>query len=480
MQNFLPLVVLIPAFLLFGVVFFGLITQVRERLYVTALGLLLLTYMLTGKGLAYLGIAPLYISELTLALGCLTILLFALFRGHFYIGAVRHAGALCLLLFMVWGALRTLPFFKLYGMDSLRDGVIWGYGLFAFSIALLVTPQSFTRLLTTYSRLVPVILLGLVSSYLLMRAVDLPILPGSPVSIINLKSGDAGVHLGGVGAFLLLRLDRMYGKPFPKWLIWGLWVLWGVSWVLYGSIGRSGMISALIGLAVVLMLRPKLAGWIRPAALIAVLLVGLFLVEASGLYDTKDKSRRQLSFEQIATNFTSLVGGPSRGDQNNTIMWRLSWWKIIVGYTLEGDYFWTGKGFGVNLALDDGFPSPADAAPNRHPHNITMNILGRAGLPGLVLWLSFLLIFGVRLLLATKRPGFAGKTATWLLAYWLALLFNAQTDVFFENPMGGIWFWSIVGMSWVFIYRLPRWRSAPIAVSADSYGLVQSAPQQSI
>ena len=34
---------------------------------------------------------------------------------------------------------------------------------------------------------------------------------------------------------------------------------------------------------------------------------------------------------------------------------RLDWWKEIVTYTINGKYFWTGKGFGVNLADDDGF-----------------------------------------------------------------------------------------------------------------------------
>ena len=115
-----------------------------------------------------------------------------------------------------------------------------------------------------------------------------------------------------------------------------------------------------------------------------------------------------------------------------------------MDYTLDGPYFWGGKGFGINLATVDGFPSPAGAPPNRHPHNITMDILARSGVPGLVLWLVFLVLLGFRLLKATTRPGPAGKTATWLLAYWLAFVFNAQVDVFLEGPMGGIWFWSLV------------------------------------
>ena len=33
-----------------------------------------------------------------------------------------------------------------------------------------------------------------------------------------------------------------------------------------------------------------------------------------------------------------------------------------------------------------------------------------------------------------------------LVAYWLALQFNATFDVYFESPMGGIWMWSLHGL----------------------------------
>ena len=41
-----------------------------------------------------------------------------------------------------------------------------------------------------------------------------------------------------------------------------------------------------------------------------------------------------------------------------------------------------------------------------------------------------------------------------LVAYWLAMQFNASFDVYFENPMGGIWMWSIIGFglaaAWIY------------------------------
>jgi hypothetical protein len=238
------------------------------------------------------------------------------------------------------------------------------------------------------------------------------------------------------------------------------------------------MLAALLGLAVVVVLRPKLTGWVRPVILVTILLIALLLADLYELSQVNSAGRRVLSFQQITTNFTSIVGGPSRTDQEGTIQWRLAWWRVIMKYSfdLDGGYFLKGKGFGVNLANADGFQSPPGAPPNRHPHNITMNILARAGVPGFILWLLFLLHFGLRLLKATTRGGFAGKTAIWLLAYWLALVFNAQFDVFLEGPMGGIWFWALVGMTWIFVYRLPKWQGQSRPLPAPAYPALQHTP----
>ncbi len=38
----------------------------------------------------------------------------------------------------------------------------------------------------------------------------------------------------------------------------------------------------------------------------------------------------------------------------------------------------------------------------------------------------------------------------WLNAYLAAMLVNACFDVSIENPMGGVWFWTMIGAAIIF------------------------------
>jgi O-antigen ligase len=130
-------------------------------------------------------------------------------------------------------------------------------------------------------------------------------------------------------------------------------------------------------------------------------------------------------------------------------MWRLLWWAKIVNYTIGGDYRWMGKGYGINLATDDGFQVSDDDS-LRSPHNATMTILARSGVIGLLLWLTLLgtwFAYMTRALLRALRH----RERQWyalfafLIAYLLALLVNGTFDVYLEGPAGGIWFWVVLG-----------------------------------
>ena len=65
-------------------------------------------------------------------------------------------------------------------------------------------------------------------------------MPGTPVSIFELKGGDLGVQLAGVGAFLLAGLYRgtRVSRIVPESLVW---VGWLVSAVIVASQTRGGM-----------------------------------------------------------------------------------------------------------------------------------------------------------------------------------------------------------------------------------------------
>jgi hypothetical protein len=162
---------------------------------------------------------------------------------------------------------------------------------------------------------------------------------------------------------------------------------------------------------------------------------------------------RTLTIDQILDNIGSIFGGSSDGGLEGTRQFRLAWWGTIVDYTLFGDYFWAGKGFGVNLADSDGFQSTADGS-LRAPHNTHFTVLARMGVPGFVVWVAFLGVFGVGLLRATLRHRraqdvTAAAVGAWALAYWFAMLVDTSFDPYLEGPQGGIWFWAIIGVGLV-------------------------------
>jgi O-antigen ligase len=168
---------------------------------------------------------------------------------------------------------------------------------------------------------------------------------------------------------------------------------------------------------------------------------------------------RIVSADQIIDNLQSIFSDSNNETLDGSREWRLLWWDTISDYTLHGEYFWKGKGFGVNLADDDGFQVEADHS-LRNPHNGHLTMLARGGVPMLVLWIVCQGTLGYGLAVSAwsaRRRGDAhwfGLLA-FLLIYWLAFLINASFDVFLEGPVGGIWFWCVygAGIGAVWIYR---------------------------
>jgi hypothetical protein len=217
--------------------------------------------------------------------------------------------------------------------------------------------------------------------------------------------------------------------------------------VVTGMLGRGGAVAAMMAVCVVLFLRPLMAApklvLVGGGAVVgtAILLASNFNIELG---------RRDISVYQLSSNLVSLVGDDVSDENVNlkyTKEWRLRWWTTIIDYTIYGPYRWTGKGFGVNLAIDDGIK---DEAFNRSPHNGHLNFLARSGIPGLTLWLLLQAVFGGSLLSAylhAQRRGhdWWARLDLWILAYWLAFLTDISFAVYLEGPHGGIWFWSVVG-----------------------------------
>jgi O-antigen ligase len=159
---------------------------------------------------------------------------------------------------------------------------------------------------------------------------------------------------------------------------------------------------------------------------------------------------RAVSLGQITSNLTSIAGGHGDSSLAGTRNFRIEWWHAIWRYTVHGPYFWSGKGFGINLGDADGFQPNADHS-LRAPHNTHMTVLARMGVPGLSVWLVLQLTFAgsmLTALLRARRRGnvFWARIDAWLLAYWTAMVINTSFDPYLEGPQGSIWFWTVFGL----------------------------------
>ena len=171
---------------------------------------------------------------------------------------------------------------------------------------------------------------------------------------------------------------------------------------------------------------------------------------------------RSVGPDQIISGFESIIGRSEVGNLDGTKLWRLKWWDAIVGYTIDGPYFWTGKGFGVNLAEDDGFMVGQEfgGPPLRSPHSAHMTVLARAGVPGLVLWVATGVAWVGTLLwtmiIARSRGDLQwANLFLWIACYGVAIVVDSSFDVALEGPMLGIWFWCLfgLGIASTLIYR---------------------------
>lgn len=108
---------------------------------------------------------------------------------------------------MLWGVFCTYPYIKTYGMDALRDAVIWGYGLFALIVAsYLLRSGWLNNVPRWYRRLLPWFLIWAPLSLLSYRLLRVQLfVPGTSVPLVGLKTGDVAVHLVGIAAFFGLK-----------------------------------------------------------------------------------------------------------------------------------------------------------------------------------------------------------------------------------------------------------------------------------
>jgi hypothetical protein len=223
-----------------GVTWLLIVGRRITAVFLGSLGILLVGYGFLGRGLAHVGVGPVYIGEIVLILAVPATLL-----------ALRRARIdwvhIFLLVFMAWGAARTIPYIGQYQINALRDSVTWSYGFFAIAVSFTLTPDYIPRLVRGFRRLVvPFVIWVPIGTVIWLLFSDrIPAAPGSDVPLIYFKAGDAGVYLAAVASFVLTGLWN-WGRPRQAVTDAFVWLCWLVSFVLAAAISRGGMLAAMM------------------------------------------------------------------------------------------------------------------------------------------------------------------------------------------------------------------------------------------
>ena len=183
----------------------------------------------------------------------------------------------------------------------------------------------------------------------------------------------------------------------------------------------------------------------------AVLLLVLAAAWATGLKYAPD-SDREISVAQLFKNISSLAQrNTSEHDLSVTVSFREQLWNLTLDKMHREGRFWTGLGFGPNIAEEVGFAGRSSLAnPDlRSPHNSHLNVLARMGVAGLFLWISLWVVWFVAMLSARSRHWRAGRAfesgacgavivgvaATLLNSYFDPTLEGAQVAVLALGPL---------------------------------------------
>jgi hypothetical protein len=402
-------------------------------------GIWLVCYALLGKGFACMGFAPVYAGEILLVAG-----LAALAVSRRFASLLRTPLGAIMIVFLAWQLLCSAPHLETYGIDTLRDSVLWVYAAFGWiTAALVLRLRGFLpvvlRRFRNFGRWY--LVLGPAAWLATIYLGDwLPVWPGTNVSIPYIKGGEYCVHLAGVLAFISTGLGGVSQ--------WALFLV--LAEALLGMSVRGGILAFIAASAFAILLRPRID---RLAVIFGSLLLLVLTMDAFELKMVAPRATREFSLNQLSNSVISMVGDSGRSELENTKTWRLNWWSKIWDYTVDGPYVWTGKGYGINLADSDGFQVGTREDPLRSPHNSHLTFLARSGVPGFALWIALQLTWAGMIFHSYWRACrlHADEWSAffiWVLAYWLAFMVAAGFDVFLEGPMAGIPFWALFGLGW--------------------------------
>jgi O-antigen ligase/polysaccharide polymerase Wzy-like membrane protein len=186
-------------------------------------------------------------------------------------------------------------------------------------------------------------------------------------------------------------------------------------------------------------------------ALIA--LVTLTFLEVAGVHFESEL------FGKLSDRVASIVDISGKGDYRSSVgdmsvannQFRAVWWKTVITDTMDKSP-WFGLGFGYDLSasfLREYYLNTQTLWDTRSPHSIWITMFGRLGIFGAAVFTAIIFLI-LRSAFAAARGVAKRRAEPESLFRWCAviiLLCSALLGVVMEGPMGGILFWSFLGLA---------------------------------
>jgi len=436
----------------------------------TTIVIIVAGYIVLNRGWSYVGIplgpVPLYLGEITIVLGGISLLTKLSERPK----PVRRTAAVWLIPMVIVGGVHMAWDVSQSGLEAIRNFSL------VYTIALI--PCGYYMVLNR-SRARRV--LQLVGAALLVQVVYTSLYPWRLSSMAWSFKISEGVSLFGnhatgylfviTGVFFAFLVAPRLFRWDPIWT--RLLVLWGIV-VLFMVQSRGGFLAGFLCMIVLIAVGRRYFAR-RALGTFAALAVVFVTLSSVGLQLKGDRS--MVSVDTFTTIVRSIVDGTLEDEVSHhadlapmsrakvrgmtgSRNLRLKWWKRLIDENLETvPTAIFGRGFAHVLITDDlgtGFMV-------RHPHNVYVTVFARLGMVGSVSFIAYLLVLFVQFVRAAKLTSSADSAHRDLLLFFgMFLVASLATGMFsplYESPHFAVplYFLFGVGSGLLDLHRRGEW-----------------------
>ena len=417
------------------------------RIEAVLLGLLVFGYIVGNRGFAQLGIGPVFVGEIGMV-ACAAILFGRL--------AVRREGivpptylAYSIVAFLVLGGIRlyfdaVLRTGGARAFDAVRDSATVYYATFFFAASSVGKVPASRRFIERCVLAGCFVLLFIVPVLMFAPQIfERVTVRGYP--LIAQKGDLISSYLAFSAFYFFLRPAR------GAWRLALLLLSLASSLCMLMFMSRAAIVA--FGCACLLLLFARQARFI-----LFQVAIGTFALLVLGVLQLADVRSDTGLVGRLSDKISSLTdmsqGGQYRGATGESSaannQYRLYWWRSVYRETMDKGP-WFGLGFGYDLTKDflRTYYSTKREMGARSPHSIWFTALGRLGIVGVLTFGTLVFLSARDALRAAARVRHRNAEPVTLM-HWCAvvvLLGAASFGVVLEGPMGGILFWTFLGLA---------------------------------